>query len=435
MVNDMPTDLLITGPSPVTMGDRGAPARPGRVLLFSTDDGQVVELSRRPGAWASMKYEFRYEVDTSDHVVGWSDVLPSGTGGFPFQSSLEARWKVTNAAEVVNRGIKSVADGQVAVCVAMRDLLWQHSGLYGIERLEDLASFVRMSVCPYQHPLPIGITVTTLTVRLYLDEHASNHLRAVKQKEFDNQLAQAGHVVAMTEHKLEAELQAEREKALLAAARGEGGLVLRLIAQDPSKLQEIMLQLGNRHDVAVEQKAQMLRDLIDAKLIQPAEAQTMWQEMHRPVPLFGTGPQELSAPTGPAPAQLQPGTGMPPGSSTQGPGSMAGQAPVPGQPQQAQVVAGIVMGPATNGTPPKPRYHPDDKQAVSNPAQPPQLHVQPETTLTKGDVPPPPPFPPAPAPQPPAAEPDAADPSGSANVTGTTPVGRRRDNGSGGNGG
>ncbi len=387
MRNNKAVEPLVTGPLPVRMMKRGSPPRPGLVLLFTTDDGEAVVVSRRPGALASMNYTYRYMVDTEDHVTAWTAALPSATGGFSFQAAMEARWKVTDPAEVVKRGVKSVADGDNGVSTAMRDLLWPHAGGYGIERLADFAAHVRTAFCQGRHRLDLGITVTALTVRVYLDDHAANHLRAVKQKEFDVELARAGHVVSMTNQQQEAELQTEREKAVLAAARGEGGLFVHLIAQDPGRLHEIMLELGNRHDIAVGQKSEILRTLIDAKLIQPAEAQAMWQEMNRPLPLFGAGPEPLAASTGPVPVQLPPGSAPPAGAP--------GQAPSPGGPPQAQVVAGTVVDPAAGGAPPRPRHR--GGQAAD---------------------------PPDPADGRPAS--GAENAPGSANVTGATAVGRRR---------
>ncbi|MFF3502351.1 hypothetical protein [Streptomyces sp. NPDC003247] len=440
---------LFTGPLPVSMGDRGGPVRPGQALLFSNEEGDLTELPRKPTAFGSLRYRYRYEVDLSDHTVSWSEPLQSGTGGFDFQAAFEARWKVSGPAEVVRRGIRSVRDGQEAVCVAVRDLLWPHATRYGIERMEEFAGFVRGSLCSRQHRLATGLTVDSLTVRIYLDEAAAGQLRALKQREFDKQLAVAGHDVAMTEHSLDQRLQTKRREALLAAARGEGGLLVELIAQDPSKLHEIMRELGQRHDVAVEQKGRMLRDLVEAGHIQPAEAQQMWYEMYSPAPLFGGGPTALPA-TGPGgpPAQLTQGPGaLPAGAASAGPGGgTTGGAPggvtagtpggvtvggaggvtggvTVGGAAGPAVVAGTVVPAAGTQEPPKPRRRAGSpvSPAAAGPAAP---------------VPPTPPNPSAPAnpsaplaPSAPAVPPASRNPDasgdGSANVVGETRVGPR----------
>ncbi|MEW2631153.1 hypothetical protein AB0903_05720 [Streptomyces sp. NPDC048389] len=448
-----PEQQLFTGPMPVSMGDRGGPVRPGQVLLFSTEDGALVELPRKPTALGSLRYRFRYEVDLVDRTVGWSEPLPSGTGGFPFQASFEARWRVTDATEVVRRGIRSVAEGHSAVCVAMRDLLWPHAASYGIERLQEFADYVRTSVCDRSHRLPVGLTVDTLVVRLYLDSHASDHLRALKQREFDTQIAAAERDVALTTQSVEAELQAKREEVLLSAARGEGGLLLHLIAQDPSKLHEIMSELGNRHDVAVEQKAQMLRDLVGAGMIQPAEAQHLWHEMQRPAPLFDTGTGGTAALPAPAAGASQAPAPLPPGAgrATAGQaGPTAGTRPaVQGtQPTQHAVVAGMVVPPTGPTPPPRPRRRPGSASSAASPAGEPPT-VPPQVTPAAAG----PGGAPGTAQNGPvrggAASPgssaetsppgdgsggDAAASGGSANVTGATRVGRRRSGGSGGPG-
>ncbi|MEU7580176.1 hypothetical protein AB0B50_21570 [Streptomyces sp. NPDC041068] len=365
-MNDQQQGLLVTGPFSVTVGSRGAWARANETLVFSYDDGTVAELARRPSAFGARKYRYRYEVDTSDHLVCWSDSLPSGTGGFSFQAKFDARWRVSGAAEVVRRDIRTVADGDDVVRISLRDMLWPHATRYGIEQLGAFADLVRTDFSGRAHTLPEGLTVVALTVRIHLDQHASDHLRAVKQQQFDKELAEAKHGTDMTVHRLDAQLQREREQAILAAAQGDGGLLLRLIAQDESKLHDIMFEMGQRHDIAVEQKSRMLKDLIDARLIQPAEAQAMWQEMQQPVPLFGGDSPTLAAPAGrPAP----------------------------------QLIAGVVL-PSPDGAPPKPRFQ------NAEPARPDEPGSRRTEDSEAGPAP---------------AEP----PDSSANVVGSTPVGRR----------
>ncbi|MEU0343364.1 hypothetical protein ABZ092_31525 [Streptomyces bobili] len=427
---------LFTGPLPVSMADRGGSVRPGQAILFSSEEGELTELPRKPTAFGSLRYRYRYEVDLSDHTVSWSEPLQSGTGGFHFQAAFEARWKVSEAAEVVRRGIRSVGDGRDAVCVAMRDLLWPHAARYGIERMEEFAGFVRGSLCSRRHRLATGLTVDSLIVRIYLDEAAAGHLRALKQRDFDKQLAVAGHAVAMTEHTLDQELQTKRREALLAAARGEGGLLVELIAQDPSKLHEIMRELGQRHDVAVEQKGRMLRDLVEAGHIQPAEAQQMWYEMHSPAPLFGgTAALPVTAPTAP-PAQLTQGPGAVPAGHSASAGPAQGGLPGAATGGPA-VVAGTVVPAAGAQKPPKPRRRagatafPAAGAATSiPPATDPAPPVAPASPQAAAPVPPLPPVPSAPpAPNvpsdPSAPGASAASGGGSANVVGETRVGPR----------
>lgn len=405
--------LLYNGPIPVSMGDRGGPVRPGQSLLFSTEEGDLVELPRRPSAFGALKYRFRYEVDRSDQTMAWSEPLSSGTGGFPFQASFEARWRVTDPAEVVRRGIDTLDKAHAAVCVAMRDLLWPYAARYGIEQLDDFDQFVRTSVSSRPHTLPVGVTVDPLIVRIYLDSAAAEHLRALKQQEFDEQLVKAGHSVALTSQTLDAELQAKREEVLLAAARGEGGLLLHLIAQNPANLHEIMLELGQRQDVQQNQKADMLRMLIDAGHLQPAEAHALWEDMHRPAPLFPTAtPGQVSG--GGAGQLTAGGTGTPGAGASGGATGAPGGNPQPAQPQHQQqpsVVAGVVVPPTPGGAPPRPRRRP---------ATPPQAPAQ-QAPAQQGQTQ---------QAQAPAQQGNAT--GGGANVSGATPVGRNRKKGSGG---
>lgn len=350
--------LLVGGPYAVTMGNRGTPPLPSQALVFTTDDGTVVELPRLPSAMGSFKYRYRYEVDTSDHRSSWTEVLPSGTGGYGFQASLDATWTVTAPGQVVRRNIRTVADGDAAVALAIRNLLWPHAGLHPIDRLADFDTFVRSRFCTGHHALPEGLTISALTVGFSLDQEAVDHLRALRQAADKQTLLQAEHRTDRTRQQLEQVLQADREDAIRQAARGDGGILIRLVAQDPGKLREIMLDLGQRQEVAAERKMKMLRDLIEAKLVQPADAQQIWQDMNGPAALFGPQPSAAPPQAGP-PAQLLPGAFAPSPATSAAPSAPAspatGHPAAPPPTPQAHVVAGVVLGPAQNPAPPRPR--------------------------------------------------------------------------------
>ncbi|MFF3410870.1 hypothetical protein ACFYW8_32610 [Streptomyces sp. NPDC002742] len=446
--------LLVGGPFAVTMGNRGTPPLPSQALVFTTDDGTVVELPRLPSAMGSFKYRYRYEVDTSDHRSSWMEVLPSGTGGYCFQASLDTTWTVTAPSEVVRRNISTVADGDATVALAIRNLLWPHAGLYPIDRLADFDAFVRSSFCAGCHSLPEGLTVSALTVGLSLDQEATDHLRALRQAAERQRLLQVEHQTDRTRQQLEQVLQADRENAIRQAAQGDGGILIHLIAQDPGKLREIMLDLGQRQDVAAERKIKTLRDLIEAKLIQPAEAQQMWQDMHSPAPLLGPEPSAALQQTAP-PAQLMPGAFSPspmPSAAPSLPYSPTSSAtnypavPSPSVPQ-AQVVAGVVLGPTLNPVPPRPRVRSFEQPPPGTPAAPApaprETPVAPaadaphgpaaQTPAIRGPAAQgpaaqtPPPDTPASAPGPAAPLTQQADTGGgSSNVVGTTPVGSNR---------
>ncbi|WP_327308185.1 hypothetical protein OG730_36040 [Streptomyces sp. NBC_01298] len=444
-MSDLQSHRLFTGPAPIGMADRGLTAEPGQALLYSTKDGRLVHLDRVPSLISIKKYRYRYEVDLGDHTITWHAALPSATGGFPFQATFEARWRVTDPAEVVRRRMETVAKAHNEVSVAMRTVLWPCAARYGIEQLMEFDEFVRGILCAQPRELPTGITVDALIVRLSLDAQATEHLRALKQTEFDTVMVQAVHVKETTSQDLAAVRQTKREEALLAAARGDGGLFIHLIGQDPSKLHDIMVEVGNRNDIAVEQKSKMLKQMIDAGLIQPAEAQRMWEEMHRPAPLFGPQTGEPSGQTALTTA-AQPG----------------GPAPHQNGAATPSVIPGLLVPQATATAPPRPRHRPQggDTAAaepaaagpVPAPAPTPAPTHAPEPVPGPVPVPVPVPEPPrSPAPDPapaaaepphpaqyepaatPAPEPVADEGSGSApdrdtgsNVTGTTAVGVRR---------
>ncbi|TJZ41922.1 hypothetical protein FCH28_36025 [Streptomyces piniterrae] len=383
-------DLLITGPHPVSMGNRGPAVLPHQALVFSAEDGDPVHLPGRPGAFAARKFRYRYDVDTSEHAVEWTEALPSGTGGFSFQAALEARWKVTDPSAVVKGNIGTVGSGQGIVRVGVRDLLWPHTGSFALEECAAAEGFLRSTFGGREHQLSTGLTVLSLVIRLYLDQDAAEHLRELKKQKWGIELVAGESQKKRAEQQSEAELLAERERAILNAARSEGGLITYLIAQDPSRLREIMADITARHDITVEQKSRLLRDLVDAKLIQPAEAQEFYSSIHHTEPLFaggsgiapGIGPgQGAQAPTIPGSVVPPPSDAPPRPRPGRGAGGPAGRSPEPE---------------SDHGRSPADDGGPADNEAAAD-----------------GNTAP------APGPKPSGA------PS-SSNVTGATPVGKRR---------
>ncbi|KPC65081.1 hypothetical protein [Streptomyces chattanoogensis] len=370
--------FLITGPHPVSMGNRGPAVLPHQALVFSAEDGEPVHLPGRPSAFAARKFRYRYDVDTSEHAVQWTEALPSGTGGFSFQAALEARWKVTDPPAVVKGNVGTVGSGQGIVCVGVRDLLWPHTGKFPLEECGAAESFLRSTFGGREHALPTGLTVLGLIVRLYLDQDAAEHLRELKKQKWGIELVAGESQKKRAEQQSEAELLAERERAILSAARSEGGLITYLIAQDPSRLREIMADITARHDITVEQKSRMVRDLAEAKLIQPAEAQEFYYSIHQTEPLFAAG------------------SGVAPGKGT-----------------QPAAIPGAVVPPQSDA-PPRPRPgRGADQSAVRSPG--PDHGPSQADDSAPGD---------GATASAPGRQP-AGDPS-TANVTGATPVGKRR---------
>ncbi|WP_275465465.1 hypothetical protein [Streptomyces noursei] len=302
--------FLVTGPHTVSMGNRGPAVLPHQALVFSSENGEPVHLPGRPSAFAARKFRYRYDVDISEHAVQWTEALPSGTGGFSFQATLEARWKVTDPRAVVKGNINTLTSGQGIVCVGVRDMLWPHTGKFPLEECGAAEGFLRSTFGGQPHTLPAGLTVLNLIIRLYLDQDAAAHLRELKKQKWGIELVAGESQKKRAEQRSEAELLAEREQSIIEAAKSEGGLLSYLIAQDPTRLRESMEEITKRHDVTVRQKSELLKDLVNAKLIQPAEAQEFYHSIHQPESLLTTGSGVGTGST-PQPSAL-PGAIIPP---------------------------------------------------------------------------------------------------------------------------
>jgi hypothetical protein len=290
--------------------------------VFSLDTGEPVVLDRRPSFFESTRFHYRYEVDTTDHHTNWQDSLPSRTRGFAFQAEISAAWRVSSPDAVVKRRLTTVATAESLVRGALNDLLRPHTRGFDIEDVARAEDSANRSLSSREHTIDCGLTVFACAVRLGLDETAERHLRQQRDLAWQRDQAMLTHQVnrvqtegeqALTslveEH--EARRVRERTAALQAARRGEGGLLMHLVAQDPSQLRSILQEIATRQDVALERKQALLRDLKGD--LHPAEyAEWVQRLMGEPLPyagpaLGGETPSSIPRSHTPAPLGTQDG--------------------------------------------------------------------------------------------------------------------------------
>ncbi|MFE3168698.1 hypothetical protein [Streptomyces sp. NPDC059224] len=310
------SEQLIAGPWPAGMVNRGETPRPGTALVFSLDTGEPVVVDRRPSFFESSRFHYRYEVDITDHHTNWQDTLPSRTRGFDFQAEISTAWRVTSPDAVVKRSLTTVATAESLVRGVLNDLLRPLTRGFDIEDVARAEDSANRSLRSREHPFDAGLTVFACAVRLGLDETAERHLRRHRDLAWQREQAELTHQVnrvqtegeqALTslveEH--EARRIRQRTAALQAAQRGEGGLLMHLVAQDPSQLRSILQEVAARQDMALERKQALLRDLKGD--LHPAEyAEWVQRFMGEPIPyagpaLGGESSSHLPRPHTPAP--------------------------------------------------------------------------------------------------------------------------------------
>jgi hypothetical protein len=289
-MSDDEDGCLVMGPFPVRLGDRGAPPRPDRALVFSLSDGAAELVTHRPSVLESRRYQYRYEVDTADKRLTWQDSLPSSVAGYFFRAELETAWRVSSAVEVVRRGITSTEKGDAVVRGGLAAMLVSRTQKFDIEDYAGAQQALNAEFGAGEHPLPEGITLSGFTARLNLDADAEQYVRTRHRMDWDAVLAGKQHVSDITAAQRKGEITAIAEDQLRAAAQREGGLLLYVVAQDPSQLRSVLQEVATHQDITLEQKRQLFRELIANKLVQPADVDVIWQTLFQQPQSFGVGP-------------------------------------------------------------------------------------------------------------------------------------------------
>ena len=315
-MSDDSSEQLVSGPFQVTFADRGA-ARPGRAMVFSRADGNVELLAYRPGAMERRRYRYRYEVSTTDHRLGWEEALPSATAGYTFRARMELTWRVTKPEAVVQRGIQDTRAGDAVVRAGLARRLVSRCRVFEIEDYSGAENELNSALGDQEIPLPEGITVSGFTARLDLDMEAEQYVRRQRELRWEAQLASQEHenklkevehqgVLRTKTEEQEQAIQSARADALREAAKGHGGLLMQVVAQDPSQLRSVLQEVAARQDMEMELKVKVFQELMANKLIQPADVDVLWQTfLQKPQP-FGSPPELSAAPAGSTPSEDTP---------------------------------------------------------------------------------------------------------------------------------
>lgn len=289
------------------MADRGAPPRPDRALIFSRGDGTAEGLSSRPSAFGGRRYRYRYEVSTADNRLEWQDQLASSTAGYAFLATLEVTWRVTDPVEIVRRGLAETRAGDLIARREMVKMLTVVSRQFDIKDHSEAQQELTTRFGSSQRTVPDGLTIDGFAVKLQLDDAALRYLRERTGIAWNEDLAVAQHDPALKGVERVGQIQARTEgidrklldaraQALLAASRGEGGLLLQVMAQDPSQLHNILREMDARRDIAMDLKLKLFQEMVANKLIQPADIQDIWENYFKAQGEFGAGPTAAALP-------------------------------------------------------------------------------------------------------------------------------------------
>jgi hypothetical protein len=300
---------LMLGPFPVSKRDRGGSPKPGWSLVFSLSDGVAKVVTCQPSRRESRSYHYRYEVDITDKELRWQQLLPSDAPGFSFRASLVLTWRITSPAEIVRRGIADMRRCESIIRRKLEIMLTSQSRKYDIEEHARAEAALNSALGQGDLILPEGVTISAFTARLELDTDTEKHAKvrrgmdraAViakhKQKGEVDSVMHDGRIKAIVGDQ-ELEIQQKRAEALRAAARGDGGLLVQVVAQDPSQLRGVLQDVAAHHEIAMATKLKIFNEMVNNKLIQPADAEPIWQSFFQSSPsVFGAALWPGAAPS------------------------------------------------------------------------------------------------------------------------------------------
>ncbi|XRQ12199.1 hypothetical protein ACN3XK_15275 [Actinomadura welshii] len=300
-----------SGPSaPVIIGRTAArlapadAAPPGRALVFSFRDGSAVHLSAPPrarlGGFGGPAYEWRFEVDTTLRSDTFVASVPSRTGLARFVLTVEAEWSVTDPVRVVKRGL---TDGSRLVRTRLLDAARSIGRGHRIEQIPELESALAARLGGEPQVYAEGITVH----RCYVTADPDDRSRA-KQERLD-------------EARVRQQLGEEEIGALRSTVRSSSDLFLLYLAQDPSRVGELIADMRRNEELKEDRVIDLFRQAVDRNIMQPAEINEMFGRLLGPITgvfqpggrtdLFGTHEPTVPPPAEPPaiPGRLAEGAG------------------------------------------------------------------------------------------------------------------------------
>ncbi|MCK9923153.1 hypothetical protein MXD61_14955 [Frankia sp. AgPm24] len=332
--------------------NRGPAIQPGTVLVVADADGRAFQLDRRP-SWTecvSGRFRTQFVVNTTDHTSILQESLPSRDDVFRFQASIDIGWRVTDAREVVVRGVR---DGLAVARSYLLDLLMPITRGFDQDLPEQAENALNTRLRGHPVVLAEGITLYRVSARISREQSNQEWLRYQVHKDWERQRgldqfadesasAHQRNALASIEQRGELRRVDERLAVLRATLPNVDDLTLRHLAHHPHDTGSLLSAIGQRHSEDRAFQLQIFEQFIAAGLIERAAVQGI---------LSGAGIQ--TGPVGPA---LQPPYAAPraalPGSVT--PTALPAGAPQPPPPPYDQPPDGQPWRQATSGTPSAP---------------------------------------------------------------------------------
>lgn len=140
-------------------------AHASHVYVVLYKDGRVASFSGMPSAGDRWGSTYCYLVDTSEHQVAGTCTVQSAEDAYQFSVELDATWRVTDAATVVQ---SQVSDGNSLVLGLLQDETWQVARKFPPQSAAHAEEAVRTALAQVS-VLPQGITVLRAAARFRSD--------------------------------------------------------------------------------------------------------------------------------------------------------------------------------------------------------------------------------------------------------------------------
>lgn len=237
-------------------------AKPGRAFVFSDREGGLVRLSAPPQrgmlGFGGPRYEWCFEVDTTLRRNTFVDSVPSRTELSRFELTVQAEWSVTDPAAVVRRGLGDAAE---IVRARLLDIARTVGHRFQIEQVAEMETALAERFRAEPRTYDEGITVHRCYVKAIPDERTRHF-----QERF--QIARVNR-----------QLTDEEVGALRVSIRTSSDLFLRYLAQDPSRVGTLILDMRRHEEIKEERIIELYRQAIEQRIIQPAEVNEMLQQL------------------------------------------------------------------------------------------------------------------------------------------------------------
>lgn len=246
----------------------------GVEVVCQLADGRLVPAA---DLGAFQPYRRRYDVDVTDRFHTEAISLPAQRDTFEFTGSIDYGWRVTDAVQVVARGIH---DGRDLVLSALHNRMRAISRRHPVEECAAVDAEINATLGTGPTVLPEGITIYRFSARLTLDDATRTILQSRRNAQYQGETEQL------------------RIEATSRALSGDNGLLLLHLARHPDDTSSVIDLIAQHHKATDQQRIELIKDLVDRNIIQDVDLEDFSRALLQQGTSAVLGGQSLSAQLG-----------------------------------------------------------------------------------------------------------------------------------------